>query len=324
MSSANYSSAWRTKLGNHPAKDVLMKLVDEANVDGLGWASQQLVAEHTELSLRTVRRVIQVFEAMGLLRRCKARNQYGRIVNAFQLSVKMLGRDLRPEFDRRYRLAQGSISERAATEKTSAYSESVLQTSAQAGSLRAEIVSETGQAASQTPETVLQTESPNPFNRVPVSDPLLTPPPVIPLSGGMCDELEPFDFDSEERAHLERCPGEERAGWEEFYRSQKVERAAAEKRRSAAQTDFPTRAAAIERIMRNCSFQRGLRRNDLPEILGQVLDAEMTRGEPVWVTAPLLVFAWEAQRMRKDPRVVKYGAVKFFRDGQWKAYIESN
>jgi hypothetical protein len=303
MSSTNYRSAYLTKLGNLTAKNLLVKLVDEGGADGLGWTSLKLIAEHTEISYRTLRRMMQVFEAMGLVKRCRVVNPFGREVDAYQLTMEMLGMDLRKQFREAHAAAQRK--------------EPVSETGE-------EVVSETGEVVSETGEAVSETAPPHPLKGMSPFVPVLTLPPEVPQGG----TDSPDGLDAEQLAHLERCRPEDRARWERYYRddnaAKAAEREAAMAREASARERYPTRQAAIERIMRDCSFQRGVRKHcAIAEILGQVIDAEAARGHPAWVAGPRLCEAWESQRRAHGERIVKYGAEKFFRDGHWRNYVES-
>lgn len=135
---------------------------------------------------------------------------------------------------------------------------------------------------------------------------------------------EKIGFDAEQLAHLERCANlPKRREWERWYLEQNAARddaARAElERTAAARAEFPDRQTAIHRVMRKCGFQLGVRRNPLPEVIGQVLAAERDDDKPVWATALRLIAAWEAQR--GAPRFTRrYKPLEFFRDGHWREF----
>lgn len=95
--------AYKTRLGNLPAKSVLALLADKVNDDGYGWPSLEYIADRTEINLRTVMRVVQVFEAIGLIVKV---DRGPKRCFGMQLVMEKLGADLRVEFRSAYAAAQ--------------------------------------------------------------------------------------------------------------------------------------------------------------------------------------------------------------------------
>lgn len=60
--------AMKTKTGNPSRKLVLMKLADNANDDGVCWPKVEYIADHCEMSERTVQRHLRDLEKQGLIR----------------------------------------------------------------------------------------------------------------------------------------------------------------------------------------------------------------------------------------------------------------
>jgi hypothetical protein len=98
------NSAYRTRLGNPTAKAVLVVLADAADAAGYGWPSVERVAGSSELNLRTVRRMLQIFEEINLVARQRVEGKFYKY--AFQINLRVLGTDLKQPFAARFRLAQ--------------------------------------------------------------------------------------------------------------------------------------------------------------------------------------------------------------------------
>jgi DNA-binding Lrp family transcriptional regulator len=99
--------AWRTKLGNSTAKNVLAFVCDSANgSDGCCFPSDGYIAQMTEISERTVARMIEVFEEIGLIKRFKIKRN-GKTIRALEVAIPRLGTDLHAEFEEAYARAQG-------------------------------------------------------------------------------------------------------------------------------------------------------------------------------------------------------------------------
>ncbi len=157
--------AWKTKLGNSPAKTVLVMLAEVANSAGFGFPSVPTVCDRTELSERQVLRVLQCFQQIGLI--VKTKGIEGRYKYGFQITMSMLGMDLRKEFHDAFMKAQGK-----------SVSETVNGP-----------VSETPKTVSETLFTVSETVPPHPLYGGTVNEPSLNHPPT-PASGG-CEGLNP-------------------------------------------------------------------------------------------------------------------------------------
>lgn len=142
-------------------------------------------------------------------------------------------------------------------------------------------------------------------------------------AGGLSSGFEPDEFTPGQREHLARCKPADLPRWERHYREENASISAAGRRAIAdvekARRLFPTRQAAIERVMQACGFVAGTRRNPLPAILGQVFERCAQLGAEPWTTGPMLIAAWEAQR--GDGGKFHWGALKFFRDGHWRDYV---
>lgn len=169
MSNDVTSPAWMTKLGNSTAKSVLALLGDYANAEGLGFPSIPTICDRTELSLRQVLRIMQVFQEIGLLNKFKVLRPSGKFVQAFQLNMSMLKSDLREPFRVAFERAQGkkSVSE-TLVEKENAS------------------VSETQESVCETSKSVCETLPPHPLIGGTVFEPFLNHPPT-PASGGSVD-----------------------------------------------------------------------------------------------------------------------------------------
>ena len=85
MAAENYGPAWSTRINNSPAKQLLVLLANECGVSGNGTPRFELLVARSELSPRTVRRLLQVFEAIGLIRRYEGINHLGKAASAIQL-----------------------------------------------------------------------------------------------------------------------------------------------------------------------------------------------------------------------------------------------
>jgi hypothetical protein len=164
VSSENYSPAYKTRLGNLAAKSVLVLLVDQANVDGLGWPSIDYIADRTEIKKRTVLRILQVFAAMGLIVRLPV-VRFGKKIPGYQLDMTKLGMDLADAFSRSYAEAQKKKPDAAGKKCRRDIGESV---------------SETRESVSETHESVSETLPPDPHIGRPVIDPVLTQTPPTP------------------------------------------------------------------------------------------------------------------------------------------------
>lgn len=148
--------AYETRLGNSTAKCVLVLIADQANAEGYGHPSLEFIARNTEVSMRTVRRVVQVFIELELISKVDRGPKH---MPGFQLNTALLGADLQADYALHLHAAEGR----------GAYSEELI------GDASAD-VSQTGQAVSQTGQVVSQTIPPHPLYCVPLKDPVKTLP----------------------------------------------------------------------------------------------------------------------------------------------------
>jgi hypothetical protein len=92
MSVEVVTPAYKTKLGNASAKLVLVLLAEHANDEGFCFPSVEYIADRTELSVRQVLRVIQVFRNIGLVVKYKATGEHYDYY--FVISLEKLGVDI--------------------------------------------------------------------------------------------------------------------------------------------------------------------------------------------------------------------------------------
>jgi len=67
MSHELVTPAWKTKVGHAAAKSLLVLLADSSNAEGWGFPLLKKLREETELSPRQIQRILQIFQAIGLL-----------------------------------------------------------------------------------------------------------------------------------------------------------------------------------------------------------------------------------------------------------------
>lgn len=166
MSWENQRDAWRTKLANPTAKSVLVNIVDEANAEGLALAGLTRIAELTEVSERTVKRLVQVFVGIGLLERSYTFFK-GRMRPALQVNLAMLGTDLSAIFDAHYTAAQGKRR----------VSDGGLEAVKSVAATRDEDVAATSESVAATGKGVAATSPPHPLLGIPPLAPVMSPPP---------------------------------------------------------------------------------------------------------------------------------------------------
>ena len=99
MSVIHLAHAFSTKVGNSSMKLVLLKLADNANDQGECWPSRQYLAEHCEMSVRSVERYITSLERMGLLEREKRVVENIQRSNLYRLKLLAGGDTLPPGGD---------------------------------------------------------------------------------------------------------------------------------------------------------------------------------------------------------------------------------
>lgn len=149
MSNDVTPEAYKTRLGNLPAKSVLALLADVSSDDGYGWPTVERIAWKTEIQKRTVMRVIQVFVEIGLVTKVdRGRNEQGKRKNfGIQLAMEKLGTDLRAEFAEAYRAVQRK------------------------GVSFTQCLSDTGESVSETQNSVSETLPPHPHKGGTVREP---------------------------------------------------------------------------------------------------------------------------------------------------------
>gem|GEM_PF-5966573 len=170
MSNEVINSAYRTRLGNSPAKAVLIVLADAADNAGWGFPKVERLVASTELKLRTVRRVLQIFEEIDLVTCQPVEGEFYKY--AFQINLKALGTDLKEPFAARFRLAQRqqSILDAAVEEEVVCETASVELF---ADAVVVKTVCETGKAVCETGKAVCETEPPHPHKGGTIIEPPL-------------------------------------------------------------------------------------------------------------------------------------------------------
>lgn len=151
--------AWKTKLGNASAKQVLVMLADAANPKGICHPDTEYICDRTELDKRTVLRIFQVFAEIGLVTRTRGRGLLcnGRACNQiFEINIAMLGQDLVETFRRVMLIVQGKAPAKA---------------SPSAASVSATHVSETQTSVSETRNGVSETLPPHPLYGRTITEP---------------------------------------------------------------------------------------------------------------------------------------------------------
>lgn len=152
------SAAYRTKLGNIPAKSVLVMLADAGGHEGTCFPSTGYIADRTEIQRRTVYRIIQVFQSLGLLSPevIPASKRHPEMPG-FRINLEMLGLDLSGDF--------GSLYDRARSKECPKDTDDDLK-----------VVSQGHKTVSLGEEnSVPRTQPPNPLIGVTVSEPLVNP-----------------------------------------------------------------------------------------------------------------------------------------------------
>ncbi len=304
MSWENLKDAYRTRLGNLPAKSVLVLMVDEANAAGLAILSIDRVVALTEINRRTVLRIIQVFAEMDLAHRAEGFID-GKSRPAFQVNLAKLGMDLRESFSVAYRAASSKCLRDAP-----------------------ESVSETRAGVSETRKGVSETVPPDPHKGVPLLSPL--PPRADDVAP---KEPDPPGFSPEQQAHIDELRAANRradaAMWEGWYTEQNeaAAKACAEEaereRNEAARLDrmkaeMPTVASARAWMMRECGFVPSRRARELEGALEAVLNLEVGCGAALWEVAPKMAQAWQRYQANGALMSIHYGPVKFFELGIWR------
>lgn len=306
--------AYRTRLGNPTAKSILALIADQVNVEGYGYPSVHYIAEKTEINLRTVLRVIQVFVEIGLLAKV---DRGPKKCFGIQLEVSKLGQDLREEFGAAYVRAQ---------RKDKAVPQLAVVCAGDVAETPESDVAATGESVAATGKSVAATVPPNPHIGVPVSVPLTSLPP-LPPEGAPADGLT-----QEQREHLEKLAGtdperckrmrsyylESNAHAEVEGRRLLEEERKLHEREQAMRALMPDAAAARAWLMQQCGFVDSDRRRSLGGLLEEILQQEAELGNALWVTAPLMAERWRLFVVSGDQVEVHWTPVKFFKFGYWR------
>jgi len=293
--------AYETKLGNLTAKSVLALIADQANVDGFGWPSMKYIADRTEVKLRTVLRMVEVFVDIGLVSRSQAM-RYDKVLPALQINLEKLGTDLREVFEQAYARAQA----KGKNARVECRSDT------------AEDVAETLFDVAETLGSVAATLPPHPLKGRTVIDPLLTPSADAEDGGA--------DLDPEQLAHLERCRPEDRRQWESYYREENrkaIEEAAEHSRRELEKQEreaelrrkMPTLMAAVAWVFGECRFVRAAGRDGVAEVMQAALVQDAGGDREFWRSAAKMAVMWQAYR--RAPLRWRYGPEKFIATGAW-------
>lgn len=158
--------AYETRLGNSTAKCILALIADQANADGYGYPSLDFITYNTEVSMRTVRRVMQVFIELDLLAKV---DRGRRHCPGLQLNTALLGADLKAEYWRHLRAAEGRrLSEYELRDDLFA---DVSETAHSVSETGNSDVSKTAAEVSRTGKVVSETTPPHPLYCVPLNDP---------------------------------------------------------------------------------------------------------------------------------------------------------
>lgn len=275
----------RTVLGNVAAKSVFIFLGDEANAEGYGWPGLRYIASCTEVNLRTVMRVMQVFEEIGLIEKVDRGRRNGKKVQyGTQISLEKLGSDLSEEFRQAFVRVQG-LTSGTGKKKLRGSQLTIHEANASdfgVGSLDfAQClrdgdldVSETEKSVSETQKNVSETFPPDPLIGVPVIDPLLPQPPDPRTAG-------------ESRA-------EPSLPW------------GVEKKRGIK--------LAVDQVMQGCSFTA----RRLSETLREVIEQEWDKGEHPPTVALMMITAWHRYQNARPQLATGWSTRAFFAEGHWR------
>jgi hypothetical protein len=174
----------QTKLGSPTAKAVLLYLSFLANDEGYCWPSVENIAANTEANKRTVRRVLQVFEAIGLVAKI---GRGKKRVRGLQLNMDMPARDLRKEYTALHRQAHSGENSQCPSDTDGG-------------------VPATSKSAGGTIGGVLGTSPPHPLNGVTVNEPSIELPlPPLPPMGAQTGKVPRGMVSTEGEASLQRA-----------------------------------------------------------------------------------------------------------------------
>jgi len=315
VSSHLYRPAYQTRLGNLTAKSVLVRICDQANdTDGLGWPSEKTIAVDTETHPRTVARMLQVFDAMGLVKQLgptEVNDRLGRrVVDMMQVDLGLLGKDLTKEFAEAFAAAQGKDAVPVGNGRFR------LRDRRANVSETEQRVSETETDVSETKSSVSETKPPHPLNGGTLFDPCIDP----------SLNQQARAFTPEQQEHLDRLAAEGKAE-SDFARNCRryyAEKNAADAEKAAAEQaeeqklreEFPDRKSALAKVRKRCGFAWA-QGDELGPILEQVFRDQQDLGKPVWRIASQMIAMWELQRRQGERLRARFGPVKFYRDGHW-------
>jgi hypothetical protein len=279
-------AAYRTRLGNSTAKSVLALLADEANSDGYGWPGVERIAAHTEVELRTVRRVVQVFGQIGLITKVSRGKKHSF---GIQLNMDILGTDLHIEFGRAYCEAQGKRCDKCSRR-------AFCDADGQCGKCR----SDTAQSVAATPETVAATAKsvvatlpPHPLIGGPAIDPLMTQLPLTPSHG---EGEEALKENANSRGPKSGDSGTKGLGTR------------------VVRIDTTPIDLAVDQVMQGCGFTARRLRSALRAVIQQEAD----KGVAAPTTALAMIAAWKKYILQDSKLRVKWGARRFFEEGYWR------
>ena len=276
----------------------------------MGWPSIASIVRATEISRRTVLRLVEVFVSMGLMecRRAEVEDRFGRrTVDAIFLNVALLGQDLTEQFAAEYAKAQGKEAVPSINGRWRLRDAEQLVSETDAD------VSETRESVSETRQRVSETLPPDPLLGRPRYDPVVDPPPDPVCAGALLPE---------QQEHIDRLKSEGAgvAGWIAFYadENRRAEEALdGETRKELARmSEYPDLETALVKVCRQCGLGRE-NGDELDRVMRQVFSDQAEMGKPVWRTAAQMVAMWLLQRRQGSKLRARYGPVNFFRLGYW-------
>ena len=316
MANEVITPAYWTKLGNLTAKSVLVLLADESNTHGFSWPSIERIALKTEVSKRTVLRMLQVLADIGLLGRTTHLLANGKMVPAYQICVEKLGTDQRQAFEAAYKKAQSKHEDAGVAETAG---DNVAETEP------ASVVA-TVDSVAATQESVAATVPPHPHIGGPLTDPSVTQTPPNPLVTEGEDE-----FTAEQLAHLNKLGPHhpDRCCYERSYREmnqrerEELAKAAAELRARAEemarmQAAMPTVHTARGWVMRECGWVEDCRRHGIGAVVEAAIELETQAGKQPWETGAAIARAWKKYQANGEWISPRYGPLKFVKLGIWR------
>jgi hypothetical protein len=317
--------AYKTKLGNLPAKSILVLLADMSDPKGYSFPGVDYIADRTEINARTVHRVFQVFVAIELLEKVPLGKHKSP---GLQLNLAMLGQDLRERFAQAYAAAQKQ--KRAAVE-------CLTDTSSDAG----DDVSQTPENVSQTLFDVSQTPPLEPLKGVTVIQPSENRNPVVPCTQGTKNESEKSDAGTKENGAADlasncvssdddRAPGDRRdrlqpAGDDQLDmlhdRPGDATGNAQGARGAGDRRDRPgagESGAAADRALEQIASALGITRPRTLRAIRSAIACEAEKGDPLPTIALAMIAASKKQDANSRLLTCKFGPDKFFGLGIWR------